>query len=100
VAVEPDFRRRHIGYAEHAARNWYVLASAGLAFAGLGWFGRRLTMALRLAAWSAAAACAIPFVLLLVLIAADRVGQTVRAAKWSAAEDYARQHGWSEATSQ
>jgi hypothetical protein len=38
-------------------------------------------MALRLAAWSAAAACAIPFVLLLVLIAADRVGQTVRTAK-------------------
>jgi len=59
---------------------WYILAPAGLAFAGTGWFGRFLPMALRYAAWSAAAACAIPFVLLLVMIAADNVRPTLWAA--------------------
>jgi hypothetical protein len=59
---------------------WYVLAPAGLALAGMGWFGRVLPMALRRAVWIAAGACAVPFVLLLVLIAADRVGVTLGAA--------------------
>ena len=47
----------------------------------MGWFGRFLPTALRFAAWGAAAACAVPFVLLLVLIGADSIGPTVRAAK-------------------
>jgi hypothetical protein len=59
---------------------WYVLAPVALAFAGIGWFGRFLPMALRRAAWSAAAACAVPFLLLLVLMAEDSVAPTLRAA--------------------
>jgi len=62
------------------AQYWYVLAPVGLALAGMGWFGRVLPMALRYLAWSAAGACAIPFALLLVLIAGGIVGPTLRAA--------------------
>jgi len=47
----------------------------------MGWFGRFLPMVLRFVVWGAAAARAAPFVLLLVLIAADSVGPALRAAK-------------------
>ena len=62
------------------AQYWSILAPVGLALAGIGWFGRVLPMALRCVAWSATGVCAIPLVLLLVLIAEDSVGPTLRAA--------------------
>ncbi|MDR3489296.1 MAG: hypothetical protein P4M05_30910 [Bradyrhizobium sp.] len=52
------------------AAYWYAFAAAILVFAGVGWFGRRLPKALRYAAWGAAGLCAVPFVLLLILMLA------------------------------
>jgi|SRR5579863_3316855 len=69
-----------LGLAFLGLQYWYVLVPSGLALAGLAWFGRALPMALRLAAWSAAAACALPYLLLLALIAADKFGTAQRAA--------------------
>lgn len=59
---------------------WHVLAPVGLVLAGVGWFGRSLPTLLRYVAWAAAAACAILFALLLVLIAGDRVAPMLRTA--------------------
>jgi hypothetical protein len=63
------------------AQYWYALAPAVLALVGIGWFGRALPTALRCAAWGAAGLCAVPFALLLVLIAGEAVGQARRAAE-------------------
>jgi hypothetical protein len=60
---------------------WYLLLPVGLALGGIGRFGRALPMALRYAAWSAAALCAAPFVLLLMLIAADGIERARRTAE-------------------
>jgi hypothetical protein len=59
---------------------WYALVPAGLALGGIGWFGRALPAALRFAAWSAAALCAAPYVLLLVIL----VGGDVERARLAA----------------
>lgn len=60
---------------------WYALVPAGLALGGIGWFGRTLPAALRFAAWSAAALCAAPYVLLLVIFAGGYVERARLAAQ-------------------
>jgi len=53
---------------------------AGLALGGIGLFGRTLPVALRFAAWSAAALCAAPYVLLLVIFVGGEVEDVRQAA--------------------
>ncbi|MDR3375320.1 MAG: hypothetical protein P4L98_16460 [Ancalomicrobiaceae bacterium] len=62
-----------ISFAFLGAEYWYVFVPAILLFAGIGWFGRRLSRGWRYAAWGAAGLVAAPFVLLLILIIADAV---------------------------
>ena len=73
-----------VGLALLGLHYWYILVPAGLALAGLGWFGRALPMALRYGAWAGAGLCAVPFLLLLVLFAGESVGQSRRAAEYRA----------------
>jgi hypothetical protein len=70
-----------VAFAIFGFQYWYVFAPAALAFAGAGWFGRSPPMVFRVAAWSIAGACALPFALLLLLIAGDSVAPVFRAAK-------------------
>jgi hypothetical protein len=70
-----------VSVAIFGAIYWYALVPTGLALGGIGWFGRALPMALRYAAWSAAALCAAPYGLLLVVFVAGDVEQARQAAQ-------------------
>jgi hypothetical protein len=60
---------------------WWALALAVVVLSAIGWLGRALPMALRYVAWGAAALCAAPLALLLVMIVGDAVGTARRAAE-------------------
>jgi hypothetical protein len=68
-------------FAFFGLQYWYLFAPAALALSAIGWFGRVLPLALRLAVWGGAAACAAPFALLLLFIVGDHIAPFVRAAQ-------------------
>ena len=70
-----------VGLALLGLQYWYALVPAILALGGIGWFGRALPATARYAAWGGAALCAAPYAVLLLVIAAQRVGQAERAAE-------------------
>jgi hypothetical protein len=70
-----------LNLAIFGAMYWYALVPAALALGAIGWFGRPLPMALRVAAWSAAGLCAAPYAVLLVVLAAGEVARAHRAAQ-------------------
>jgi hypothetical protein len=68
-------------FAFFGLQYWYLFAPTALALSAIGWFGRVLPLALRIAAWSGAAACAAPFALVLLFIVGDHIAPFVRAAQ-------------------
>ena len=60
---------------------WYAFVPAGLVLGSIGWYGRSLPIALRYAAWGAAGLCAVPYVLLLVMLVGSSIERERRVAE-------------------